>query len=102
MAGNLGVIGLAGLIAAAFCQFVRQPVKRLVAIMVVSVTGLFAAYALFNHANLIVPVVSPMLTLIACGLVALGYDFIAEQLERIKLRHTMGLYFAARAGGGAR
>ncbi len=96
LAGNLGVIGLAGLIAAAFCQFVRQPVKRLVAIMVVSVTGLFAAYALFNHANLIVPVVSPMLTLIACGLVALGYDFIAEQLERIKLRHTMGLYFSPR------
>ncbi len=96
MAANLGVIGIAGLLAAAFCQFMRQPVKRLVAIMAVSVAGLLGAYALFNHANLIVPVVSPVLTLIACGLVALGYDFIAEQLERIKLRHTMGLYFSPR------
>ncbi len=96
LAANLGVIGLAGLLAAAFCQFVRQPVKRLLAIMAVSVAGLFGAYALFNHASLIVPVVSPMLTLLACGLVALGCDFIAEQLERIKLRHTMGLYFSPR------
>ena len=37
-----------------------------------------------------------MLTLLACGLVALGFDFITERLERMKLRHTMGLYFSPR------
>jgi len=96
LAANLGVIGLAGLVAAAFCHRMRQPVKRLLAILAVSLAGLFGAYALFNHASLIVPVVSPMLVLLACGLVALGFDFIAERLERMKLRHTMGLYFSPR------
>jgi len=31
-----------------------------------------------------------------CGLAALAYDFIVERLERMKLRHTMGLYFSPR------
>ena len=94
--GNFGVIMLAGLIAATLCRFMRQPVKRLLVILVLSAAGVFAAYTLFNRANLIAPVVAPLQVLILCGLAALAYDFVAERLERLKLRHTMGLYFSPR------
>jgi adenylate cyclase len=56
----------------------------------------FAAKILFDHANLIFPVVSPLLVLAIIGVGALGYDFVVERLERMKLRHTMGLYFSPR------
>jgi adenylate cyclase len=94
--GSRCLIALAGLVAFALCQFMRQPVKRLLVIVGLSVGGGFGAYLLFNHANLLLPLVAPLLALNVCGLSALGYDFIVERLERMKLRHTMGLYFSPR------
>jgi adenylate cyclase len=93
---NRGLIVLAGLIAAAMCQFIRQAVRRLAIILVLSVAYLVMASLLFSQANLVLLVVAPLLVLSASGLVALGYDFILERLERMKLRHTMGLYFSPR------
>lgn len=89
-------IALAGLMSAALCRLLRQPVKRLLIIMALGGGYLLAAYGLFNSANLVVPAVTPLLVLIACALAALAYDFIVERLERMKLRHTMGLYFSPR------
>ena len=40
--------------------------------------------------------IPPSLVLIMIGLIVLAYDFILERLERMKLRHTMGLYFSPR------
>jgi adenylate cyclase len=90
------LIALAGLVAAALCQFVRQPLKRLLVILALSVLALWGARLLYDHANLLVTVVSPLLTLNVIGIASLGYDFVVERLERIKLRHTMGLYFSPR------
>ncbi len=90
------LIALAGFFAAALCRFIRAPINRLLAILVAGAAILFAAELSFNHANLIFPVVSPLLVLGITGVGALGYDFIAERLERMKLRHTMGLYFSPR------
>jgi len=46
-------------------------------------------------------VVNPLIVLAVIGIAALIYDFVSERLERMKLRHTMGLYFSpARAGCG--
>ena len=89
-------IALAGLIAATLCRFVRQPLKRLLIILALSGISLYVAKLLYDHANLIVTVISPLLTLNVIGIVSLGYDFVVERLERIKLRHTMGLYFSPR------
>lgn len=94
--GSGGVVALAGVVAAMFCQLIRPPVRRLFAIVVTGM-GLFVGAKLcFNHANFVFPVVSPLLVLMVTGVGALAYDFIAERLERMKLRHTMGLYFSPR------
>jgi adenylate cyclase len=90
------IIVLAGLVAAALCQFIRAPVKRLLVILAASAGLFLAAKWLFDHANLIIPVVNPLLVLAVIGVGALGYDFVTERLERMKLRHTMGLYFSPR------
>jgi len=90
------VIVLAGLVAAALCQFVRAPVKRLLVIFFGGAGIFLVAKLSFDRANLIFPVVSPVLVLAVIGVGALGYDFVAERLERMKLRHTMGLYFSPR------
>lgn len=90
------LIAMAGLAAAALCQFVQQPLKRLFIILPLSALGLGGAKWLYDYANLIVPVVSPLLTLNLIGIASLGYDFVVERLERLKLRHTMGLYFSPR------
>jgi len=89
-------ITLAGLLAVALCRLMRQPVKRLGIAVALGAVYLLLTYALFNNANLVLPAVTPLLVLITCALAALAYDFIVERLERMKLRHTMGLYFSPR------
>ena len=89
-------IALAGLLAAVLCQFIRGPIRRLLVIFALGAGVFFAARCSFNHANLIFPVISPLLVLTMIGTGALVYDFVAERLERMKLRHTMGLYFSPR------
>jgi adenylate cyclase len=91
-----GLIALAGLVAAALCRSMQQPVKRLLIIVALGIAYLLATYGLFNGANLVVPAVTPVLVIITCGLAALAYDFVIERLERMKLRYTMGLYFSPR------
>ena len=90
------IVALAGFFAAALCRFIRTPLKRLLAILAAGIAIFCAAKFCFNHANLIFPVVSPLLVLAVTGVGALGYDFVVERLERMKLRHTMGLYFSPR------
>ena len=90
------VIALAGLLGAALCQFIRAPIWRIGVIILLSglvlVTGFFSFYlpGIFIH------LVCPLGVLLTIGIAALIYDFVAERLERIKLRHTMGLYFSPR------
>jgi adenylate cyclase len=93
---NALMIALAGLLTAVLCQFTRAPVKRLLGIFALG-GGLFlTAIASFNQLNLIIPIVHPLLVLAALGLATLVYDFVVERQERMKLRHTMGLYFSPR------
>lgn len=89
-------ITLAGVLSAALCRFMRQPVKRLGIAVALGAAYVLLTYASFNNANLVLPVVTPLLVLITCTLAALAYDFIVERLERMKLRYTMGLYFSPR------
>ena len=87
---------LAGFIATMLCLFVTQPLKRLAAIILLCAAGLAAAWASFNRLDLVVPSVAPLSILLVSGFASLGYDFLLERLERIKLKHTMGLYFSPR------
>ncbi len=90
------IIVLTGLFAAVLCLFIRAPVRRLLVILVAGAGIFYAAEFFFNHVNAIFPVVSPLLVLAFAGVGGLGYDFVTERLERMKLRHTMGLYFSPR------
>ena len=44
----------------------------------------------------VIHMIPPTLVLVVSGVIVLAYDFILERLERMKLRHTMGLYFSPR------
>ena len=90
------LIVLAGLMGAMLCLAVRAPLKRLV--MVVTLGGVFfiAAFLCFDLPGIVAFFVSPLLVLLTIGVSALVFDFVSERLERMKLKHTMGLYFSPR------
>jgi adenylate cyclase len=92
---GLFIIAISGAIASALCFIVRLPGKRLLSVVGLSVGYGFLAQLLFNHGR-VVPAAVPLAVLIVSSLVVLAYDFVLERLERVKLRHTMGLYFSPR------
>ncbi|MEO5914045.1 MAG: adenylate/guanylate cyclase domain-containing protein [Luteolibacter sp.] len=91
---RLWIITLAGVVAAGFCFVIRQPAKRLLAVVGLCAAYMVIAQVLFDHAGRIVPLAVPLLVLIVSSLIVLTYDFVLERLERMKLRNTMGLYFS--------
>jgi adenylate cyclase len=93
---SLFIITLSGIIAGALCFVVRQPGRRLLSVATLSVGYVLFAQLLFNHAGRVVPLAVPLLVLVVSSLTVLAYDFVLERLERVKLRHTMGLYFSPR------
>ena len=64
--------------------------------MGLSVCYWYCARVLFAYAGLVIPFAVPVVVLIVSSLIVLTYDFVLERLERVKLRHTMGLYFSPR------
>ena len=94
--GTLVVVALGGLLAGALSFVWRQPVRRLVIVGASGIGYWFLAQWLFDHANWVVPVAVPLLVLIVSSSAIFTYDFVLERLERVKLRHTMGLYFSPR------
>jgi len=94
--GTLVVIALGGVLAGALSFILRQPVKRLVVVAALAVGYWFLAQWLFDHVNWVVPVAVPLLVLIVSSSAIFTHDFVLERLERMKLKHTMGLYFSPR------
>jgi adenylate cyclase len=88
------LVVLGGLIAALLCQAVRQPLRRIGELALISVGYVAIAQLAHDRLNLVLTTVSPLLVMNFSGIAALGYDFIVERLERMKLRHTMSLYFS--------
>lgn len=95
-AACLWIIALSGVGAAALCFVVRQPGKRLLAVVGLGAGYLFLGQWLFDHAGRVVPLAVPLMVLVLGSLIVLAYDFVLERLERMKLRNTMGLYFSPR------
>ncbi len=56
----------------------------------------FLQQLLFDHVGQAVPQAVPLLVLVISSLIVLAYDFVLERVERVKLKHTMGLYFSPR------
>ncbi len=95
----LFITAMSGVIAGALCLLVQQPFKRLLIVVGVTAAYWFLTFFVLNHlrsANEAMHVVPPTLVLMLSGLVVFVYDFVVERLERMKLKHTMGLYFSPR------
>src|SRR5262249_6336677 len=83
---------LAGLLTSALCFFLRQPVARLAAIALLCVAYWHAGQFLFNRANLVIPIASPLLVLTTSGLLVLAHDYFLAHFERAPLRKTFERY----------
>jgi adenylate cyclase len=95
----LFITALSGVIAGALCLLVQQPFKRLLIVLSLTAAYWFLTFGVLNQMRAVyqvMHVVPPTLVLLLSGLVVFAYDFIVERLERMKLRHTMGLYFSPR------
>ena len=95
----LFITAMAGVIAGALCLLIQQPFKRLLIVGGGTATYWFLTFFVLNQmhtVNTAMHVVPPTLVLIFSGLIVFAYDFIVERLERMKLKHTMGLYFSPR------
>ncbi len=90
------LLALAGVVAGALAFLLQHPARRLLGVVGAGVGYAGVAQLLFDRAGMLVPLASPLMGLIASSLCVLGYDFVLERLERVKLRHTMGLYFSPR------
>lgn len=86
------LIALTGLGAFGLCLTFRQAFRRLLVFAVALLSYWLLGQWLFDHADLVIPVAAPMGVLAGSGILALGYDYLAEQLERARTRSTLERY----------
>ena len=96
LVASLLIMVMSGVVAGALCFLVAQPGWRLLIAVGAGVIYVIIAELLFDRAGAVIPAVVPLLTLMSSSLIVMGYDFVLERVERVKLRHTMGLYFSPR------
>lgn len=99
LVASLFIIALSGVVAAALCLLIQQPLKRLLVVVALWAGYWLLVYYIFPRMTAVTQIMlvaPPTLVLIVSSLVVLAYDFVLERLERMKLRHTMGLYFSPR------
>lgn len=87
--GSAGAIGLAALLGAIICFYVRSPWLRLLAIFVADAAAPLVALWCYNRPGFYLPCFAPLLAGNANVLLCLVSDFTFERLERIRLRSTL-------------
>jgi adenylate cyclase len=90
----LTIILLTGLLAGALSFHNFQPMERLGTLLMSVVSYWVLAQWFYDRAGWVIPVAAPILSLLTSGVLILFYDFFQERIDRVKLRHTMGLYFS--------
>ncbi len=86
------LIAVAGALAWGLCHWFHGPLARLGSLVVANVAWLVVALLLYNHANLIIPMVAPLMALTLSGVGCLGWDFFLERLERARVRSVLDKY----------
>lgn len=92
---QLSLIALAGIAAAAVGSLFRQPLKRLVALIILVVAYGVLSRLVFSRAGTAAEVLltaTPILVLLLSGIVALSYDYLAERLEKRRMRRMFERY----------
>lgn len=95
MPTQLGLIGLAGIAAASVGSLFRQPLKRLFALILLTVAYGALSRVVFSRAGAaaeVLLIATPILVLLLSGIGALSYDYLAERLEKRRVRKTLERY----------
>jgi adenylate cyclase len=89
------IILMAGTIAVALCFAFRSPLKRFIAILVLTVIYWLLAFEVIPNSNArahVIFVLTPTFVLVSSCLVALIYDFFLERREKRRVRKTLERY----------
>jgi adenylate cyclase len=92
---ELWVIVLAGIIAMAIASIFRQPLKRLLVLLILAVAYFELSRLLFSRASTsaeFLITTTPILVLLLSGVMALAYDYLVELLEKRRVRRTLERY----------
>ena len=95
MTAELWMVALAGIVVTAVASFLRQPLKRFLALLILVVTYAEWSRALFSRSGTLAEVLlttTPILVLLLSGIVTLGYDYFLERLEKRRVRRTLERY----------
>lgn len=91
---NQALILGSGALAALCCWLLRDARVRLAFLLGTTLLFAYRSLQLFNYSGIVVLTAVPIVTVIAAGISALGYDFWAEREAKKELRKTMDLYFS--------
>ncbi len=80
---SLLIIAMSALAAGALCFLVRQPVRRFLSLLGLSIGYAVLAQLLFDHAGQVIPLAVPLLILVMSCFLVLVYGFVFEQPERM-------------------
>jgi len=80
---RLFIIAMSGVIASALCFLVRQPGRRFLSVVGLSVGYVVFAQLLFNYARQVIPLALPLLVLVVSNFIVLAYDIVLERPERM-------------------
>lgn len=95
LAAQLCIIVLAGIVAACVSSVLRQPLKRFVGLIILTMAYAGLSHFIFVRAGTAARVLltaTPILVLLASGIIALTYDYFLERLEKRRVRRTLERY----------
>lgn len=88
------IVLLSGMLAGALSFHNFHPLQRLGTVVMSVASYWVLAQWCYDRMGWVVPVAAPLFALMGGGVLILFYDFFRERLDRVKLKHTMGLYFS--------
>lgn len=89
---DICVILLASLIASMLSYKIRQPLRRMLALVVLGACYLYLTHFLYNRFNVLVQIASPLLVWFLSGIFVLAYDYFVELFERTRMRQHLERY----------
>jgi adenylate cyclase len=89
---DICIIMLASLMASVLSYKIIQPVRRMLALVVLGAAYLHVTHLLYNHFNVLVQIASPLLVWFLSGILVLAYDYFVELFERTRVRRTLERY----------
>jgi serine/threonine protein kinase len=76
---SLFIIAMSGVIAGALRFLVRQPARRFLIVVGLSVAYVVFAQLLFDHARQVIPLGAPLFVMVVSSFIILAYDFVMER-----------------------